>query len=212
MAVAMLRPVIAKQDFTYRDYVALPEDGTRWEIIDGELYMMAAPHPAHQWIQTELSNRLYNFLKNRRCRVFTAPFDVAFAFKKEKTDDIKNVVQPDIIVFCGSPKSKDLGGRRIPDIAIEILSPSSGNIDRIKKFQLYQQAGIKEYWLVDGAIESIEVYSHDGKAFIRHGSYSATDTVTSAVLEGFEFAASEVFPTEEEHEYLEWLKVDRSQI
>ena len=183
--------------YTYRDYLNMPDDGNRWEIIDGVPYMMAAPHPRHQMISSTLSGELYSYLKGRRCQVFYAPFDVRLAIHGEKTDDdIINTVQPDIVVYCNPFAIDDLGSKVPPDVAVEILSPSSAKMDRVRKFHLYEKAGVKEYWLVDGTHKQIDVYLHDGYKFQPKVSYGIGDTLNTTVLDGFSVELSDVFSVE----------------
>ena len=183
--------------YTYRDYLNMPDDGNRWEIIDGVPYMMAAPNTQHQKILTRVFLRIGVFLEGKLCQVFPAPYDVRFPiYNEEKDDDVTNTVQPDISVFCDPSAIDEKGGKLPPDIAVEILSPSSTKMDRIRKFQLYEKAGVKEYWIVDGTNENIEVHLHDGYKFLSKKRYSIGDTLASTVLEGFSIEVSDVFPDE----------------
>jgi len=189
--------------YTYRDYLNMPDDGNRWEIIDGVPYMMAAPNTQHQRIFTKIFKRFANFLEGKRCEVFPAPYDIRLPIYDEKRDDdITNIVQPDITVFCDPSAIDEKGGKLPPDIAIEILSPSSAKMDRIRKFWLYEMAGVKEYWIVDGANKNIEVYLHNGDKFQSKELYCIGDTLASSVLEGFELEISDVFPDEEVVAYI----------
>lgn len=185
--------------YTYRDYLRMPDDGNRWEIIDGVPYMMAAPNTRHQELIGRVFNRLYNFLEGRRCRVFVSPFDVRMAVYDENDDDVINIVQPDIVVYCNQLGVDAKGGRAAPDIAIEILSPSSTKMDRFRKFRLYEKAGVKEYWIIDGENEFVEVYIHDGSKFLAKTDYAENDIITSTVLEGFKIEASDIFFTPDEN-------------
>ena len=180
--------------YTYRDYLHTPDDGTRWEIVDGVPYMMAAPNTRHQTISMKLSGRLFNFLDGKRCRVFHAPFDVRLSLYNEKDEDATNVVQPDIVVYCNDLGTDEKGGRTAPDIAIEILSPSSLEMDKIRKFKLYEQAGVKEYWIVDAQNEYVEIYIHDGERFSPMFHYDKDEpTITSTILEGFKITTDDIF-------------------
>ena len=134
-----------KLKYTYSDY-CLWDDGKRWELIDGVPYEMSpAPTRKHQEISGALLNQLYNFLKNKPCEVYAAPFDVRL--NADEDDDI--VVQPDIVVVCDRSKLDDKGCKGAPDLVIEILSPASMRMDSIIKPEKYRQAGVREYWMVD---------------------------------------------------------------
>ena len=181
-----------EQMYTYRMYCEI-DDGNRYEIIDGVPYMMAAPFRQHQRIQIRIASRLHNYLEGKPCEVFAAPFDVRLAVYGELGDDMINVVQPDIVVYCDDSKHDERGGIAAPDIAIEILSPSSAKNDKHRKFNLYEKAGVKEYWLVDGANEVIDVYVLDGEKFVHEAILQKGDTLTSSVIEGLEMDVAGIF-------------------
>jgi len=178
---------------TYQDYLNIPEDGKRREIIDGRIYMMAAPRQRHQLTLMRLSSDIHNFLKRRRCRVFPAPFDVRLPLKRENSKTATNVVQPDITVFCNPSNLDERGGKGAPDIAVEILSKSSIHMDKLKKFNLYNEAGVKEYWMVDGDSGIVEIFIHDGVNYSQRLCFGDGDTITSTVLEGLEIPTATIF-------------------
>lgn len=115
------------EKYTYGDYVKW-SDKERWELIDGTAYnMCAASNTSHQVISMKLSYLFYDYLKDKTCQVFAAPFDVRLGDYKSQSDiDIPTVVQPDISVICDPEKIDDAGGKGAPDLIIEILSPSTG--------------------------------------------------------------------------------------
>ena len=199
MAVAMFRHE-ERHDYTYRDYLNMPDDGNRWEIIHGVPYMMEVPSFLHQWILGELLNKFYNFLEDRRCCALPAPLDLRLPLYGENDEDTTNIVQPDISVYCNF-KNLDEIGRILPTLVVEIMSPSSAKMDRYRKHRLYQLAGIPEYWLVDPKDELIEVFVHDGKTYKRKAFYDAQNdaysVAISTALPGFEVAVAEIFPGEE---------------
>ncbi len=139
--------------YTEEDYYNLPED-VRAELIDGRIYYQAAPSRQHQTILSELHIAIGNYLKSKKgsCRVFPAPFAVKL-FK-----DRKNIVEPDISVICDRDKLTDRGCTGAPDWIIEIVSPGSSSHDYIRKLNLYADAGVREYWIVDPRTEKITVY------------------------------------------------------
>jgi len=180
-------------DYTYSDYMQMPDDGNRWEIVHGVPYMMAAPSTKHQRASSKLSRRLGTFLEGRRCEVFTSPFDVRLPLYNEKDEDVTNIVQPDIVVYCNPSGFDEKGGKGAPDLVVEILSPSSAIMDRFRKFRLYELAGVKEYWIVDAESESVEVYVHDGVKFSPKMHFGKGDRAASAVMEGFSVDVMDVF-------------------
>ena len=125
--------------FTYKEYCSWPED-ERWELIDGIAYNMSpAPSSKHQRISGYLYTGLSNFLKQKSCEVFSAPFDVMLPnFPIENEEEIDTIVQPDISVICNPTKIVDRGCLGAPDLIVEILSPSTSKKDLNEKFQLYR--------------------------------------------------------------------------
>ena len=178
--------------YTYKMYCEMPDDGNRYEIIDGVPYAMAAPGRRHQTVLREIFGRLFNYLQGKPCEVFVAPFDIRLALYGEPEDEEINVVQPDIVVFCDENKVDEKGGKGAPDIAIEILSPSSARNDRYRKHSIYEKAGVREYWIVDAANRTVEVFVlQDGK-FALSALLQESDILTSTVLEGLEISLSDV--------------------
>jgi Uma2 family endonuclease len=161
-----------KAMLTYHDYVALPDDGRRYEILDGELNVTAAPNRAHQWVILRLAVALHAYVTSQRLgEIYTAPFDVILA---ETT-----IVQPDIIFVANERLTifSDRGVDGAPTLAIEVLSPSTAHVDRGKKLQLYARYGIPYYWVVDAGRRSIDVYRLTQGAFGTPDAFS--DELTS---------------------------------
>ena len=179
------------QKYTYSDYCQW-DDGARWELIEGIPYAMSpAPTRRHQKIASNLHGQVFNFLRGKTCEVYHAPFDV----RLNADGDDDTVVQPDISVICDRFKLDDQGCIGAPDLIIEILSPSTANKDRIKKFLLYQKAGVKEYWIVDPETESVQVHLLNEKGqyvtFVYENENETTIPVN--VLAGLEINLKEVF-------------------
>ncbi|MFZ2959201.1 MAG: Uma2 family endonuclease [Candidatus Ozemobacteraceae bacterium] len=183
-----------KRLFTYGDYVNWPDD-ERWEIIDGVPYdMTPAPNRLHQEISGNLFNQIRNFLEDKSCKVYDAPFDVRLPDKNEKDEDVLTVVQPDIVVVCDQEKLDDKGCRGSPDLAIEIISPFTSRKDQMEKFELYERHNVKEYWIVhpDGRFVSVYILT-DGK-YPTPKQYSEEDKLPVNVLPGLEINLAKVFP------------------
>ena len=145
--------------WTYADYLAWPDD-ERWEIIDGEAYNMSpAPSRLHQEISGKLFGSFYEYLKGKKCKLYAAPFDVRLPDLAGLTDEkIETVVQPDIVIICDRTKLDERGCIGAPDIVVEILSPATSGYDLKVKYQLYQQHGVKEYWIIHPAEQTLLVY------------------------------------------------------
>lgn len=169
--------------YSFADYLNWPE-GERWEIIDGTAYMKAAPSPAHQLISSELNRQFANYLQGKSCRVYPAPFCVRLINGDEKNnEDIKKVVEPDITIVCDKVKIDDKGCNGAPDLIIEIISPSSIKNDRVIKFNKYEMAGVKEYWIVepDGKIVSVFVLQENGR-YGRPDVYTEEDKIKVSIF------------------------------
>ena len=177
----------AKTKFTYEDYARTPE-GERYELMDGELIMAAAPNMAHQHTQANLGVEFYGFVRdNDLGSVYFAPTDVYLS----DTD----VVQPDLIFFSKERAYIRTGKniRGAPDIVVEILSPSTSAYDWGYKKDLYARYGVKEYWLTDPyARQIIVMVLRDGRYEIV-GVYREDDTLRSPTLAGFELDLARVF-------------------
>lgn len=182
-----------KERYSYADYLKWAE-GERIELIDGEIFNMSpAPSRKHQQILRELTTVFSNYLRDKDCEVFFAPFDVRLLSENKKNDDINNVVQPDLSIICDQEKLDDKGCNGAPDLIIEILSPSSVKLDRWKKYQLYEKAGVKEYWLVDPNNESVEVHYLVGERYQFKGVFTKEDTVSTQVLSELEIELNQIF-------------------
>ena len=150
--------------YTEEDYYNLPEN-VRAELIDGQIYYMAAPSRIHQEILMFLSKTIANYIDSKKgpCKVYPAPFAV-----KLFSDDDKNVVEPDISVICDPNKLTDRGCTGAPDWIVEIVSPSNSSHDYIRKLNLYADAGVREYWIVNPKDQSVWVY------FLEQDNFKAT--------------------------------------
>lgn len=173
--------------FTYQDYLHLPDDGKRYQIIDGELYMVPSPIPYHQTISINIERILYEYTKKQGGRVLHAPCDVVLT-------NI-DVVQPDI--FFISPerldiiKEKNIQGA--PDLVVEILSSYSEKIDKISKAKLYARFGVKEYWIVNPDKKEVTVLNLKGGGYKSQGDFDIKDSFESKLLKGLTVEVSEIF-------------------
>jgi Uma2 family endonuclease len=176
--------------WTYADYKEWElKPGERYELIYGEAYAVAAPNTEHQTISMTLSGELYNFLKGKKCRVFAAPFDVRLFYEEDESDD--TVVQPDLAVVCDPAKLGKEGCRGAPDLVVEILSPSNSVIETLRRLRVYQEAGVRECWVIDPEKQIVMIYSLAGQ--YRARELGAEDTAASDILPGLEIPLAGVF-------------------
>lgn len=146
--------LVQLKSYTEEDYYSLPED-VRAELIDGKFYDMAAPSRIHQEMLSFLNTEINLYIRSKKgnCKVYPAPFAVKLFTNHDKT-----IVEPDISVICDPKKLTYRGCSGAPDWIIEIISPSTASHDYIRKLNLYADAGVKEYWIVNPMEHSVYVY------------------------------------------------------
>jgi Uma2 family endonuclease len=177
--------------YTYADYKAWElDEGERYELIGGEAYAMSAPNDFHQAISAELTRQFANFLHGKPCKVRAAPYDVRLFYQEDESDD--TVVQPDLAVICDEKRRGDEGGRGAPDLIVEILSPSNTSEEYVRKFNLYLEAGVREYWVVAPKSKTVQVFVLENDAY-KGTVYHSSATVPSEVLIGLSITLSDVF-------------------
>jgi Uma2 family endonuclease len=180
----------AQGSWTYEDYCRIPDDGKRYEVIRGVLYVSPAPRTRHQRVIANLFNALFNFVTARQLgEVLTSPIDVLLP-------GLASPVQPDIL-FVSRERARIVEEKYLadaPDLVVEVLSPSNPRHDRKTKFEVYAEAGVREYWIVDPDERSIEVHSLEGRAWRLDGRHGPEAAARSRVLAGFEVAVAKVCP------------------
>jgi Uma2 family endonuclease len=181
----------APTKMTYQDLLRLPEDLLRHELIEGEHIVSAAPTLRHQRVAFHLAFAISAFVRPRALgEVFMAPVDVLLSQR--------DVVEPDVL-FVSKTNATRLRERHVegaPDLAIEVLSPSSARIDRVKKLRLYERHGVREYWVADPAGETLEVFRRTDAGRLAHRatlSHAAGDVLETPLLAGLRIALSEIF-------------------
>ncbi|WP_286887425.1 Uma2 family endonuclease [Aneurinibacillus sp. UBA3580] len=193
MSDATLSRFDSNRRYTYADYLNWTND-ERWELVDGVPYAMSpAPSRKHQEVLGELSRQFANYLVGKPCRSYIAPFDVRL-FAEDKSDEqIVNVVQPDLTVVCDDSKLDDRGCKGTPDLVVEILSPATGKQDRWLKYKLYERVGVKEYWIVDPLLQTVEVFILDDERYILSGVFGNKDMLRVTLFEDLEIDLRLVF-------------------
>ena len=170
--------------YTIEDIYNLPED-ERAELIDGQIYYMAPTTFKHQTLVLELSTVINHYIKSKKgsCKVVPAPFAVFL------TKDNKTYVEPDISVICDKSKITEQGCMGTPDWIIEIVSPSSKQMDYHTKLFKYRNTGVREYWIVDPMKNRIIVYNFESKETLE---YTFDDTLKVGIYEDFYINFAEI--------------------
>jgi Uma2 family endonuclease len=150
--------------YTYSDYLSW-QFQERVELIRGRLFPMSpAPNTLHQRVSRELSLRIFTYFNQSTCQAFSAPFDVRLPVSLKK-GQLTTVVQPDLCVICDPAKIDEQGCNGAPDLIVEILSPGNTKREMREKYQVYEESGVREYWLVHPLDREVRVYvlNQDGK-------------------------------------------------
>jgi Uma2 family endonuclease len=188
MAIAIVHTPKNLDVFTYEDYLQLPDNGKRYEIIEGELYMSPAPTLGHQRAVRRFLNAIENFLEeNPIGEVFPTPTDIILS-------DI-DVLQPDI-VFISKAKIDRLTHENIqgaPDLVIEVLSPYTEKRDRTVKLKAYTKYGVVEYLMANQEQEALEVWRRKGKKLVYHALLDKIQTFTTPLLPALEIPLKKIF-------------------
>lgn len=173
----------------YEDYLRLPDDDKRYEIINGVLYVANAPGYDHQFTVGEITFHLQLFIRQQKLGVIlNAPFEVHLS-------ETSRPVQPDIL-FLNHAQQPTPGTQvftGVPTLIVEVISPGSIRLDRRVKFDAYEQAGVSEYWLADPKTRSVEVYVLSNGEYALFGQFTDDELITSKVLEGLTIKTSLLF-------------------
>jgi Uma2 family endonuclease len=180
--------------YTYADYMSW-KFKERLELFRGKIFKMGAPNTQHQVVSMKLSYKLYGYLQNKECRAFVAPFDIRLPVKNRKKDnEITTVVQPDVCVVCDAAKVDARGVCGAPDLVVEILSPGNSKKELRIKYELYEDAGVREYWVVNPTEENLAVFllGEEGK-FGLAKMYTGGDWLDAVTVPGFGIDVNEIF-------------------
>ncbi len=169
--------------YSYGDYLTWNDD-ERWELIDGIAYAMRpSPSPKHQEIFGIIFNAMFNYLQDKKCKVYSSPLDVRFQEKNKKDDQVFTVLQPDILVVCDPAKIDDRGCVGPPDLIVKILSPSSSHRDTKQKCQVYEKHGVIEYWIVYPPERIIEIFYLDNdEKYREYATYRFDDAIQGRIF------------------------------
>jgi len=180
--------------YSYADYLQWTFED-RLELIKGKIFKMTpAPASAHQRISMIIANEMYNNLKGKSCEVYYAPFDVRLPRKGEDDDkNIFTVVQPDICVICDPAKIDTRGCTGAPDIVVEILSPGNNQKELKNKYDVYEESGVLEYWIISPQDKTFLKYTLTDTKYQPSKLMTMGDIITSPILPGFELNLDTVF-------------------
>lgn len=185
-------------EYSYADYLKWKFE-ERVELIKGKIMKMTAPNRKHQDVSRELMHIITSFLKYKNCKAYNAPFDVRLPLtNKSINEEIITVVQPDICIICDTSKLDDKGCIGAPDLVIEILSPGNSKKEIRLKYEVYEEAGVKEYWIINPVEENVAVLvlSDDGK-FDGAKLYATGDIIQSNAITGLAVNLSDIFQNNE---------------
>ncbi len=170
------------RSFTYADYQHW-DDGQRWELIDGEAYAMSpAPVVDHQTVVGEVFRQVANALHGQPCKPMLSPLDVLLPVSQEANDDVTTTVQPDVLIVCDPSKIERKCVRGAPDFILEVVSPGHASYDHVRKRRRYEQAGVRELWLVDPAERVLWVYVLEEGAYRSVSVQELLGTTPLAIL------------------------------
>ncbi|MEJ6949502.1 Uma2 family endonuclease [Natronospora cellulosivora (SeqCode)] len=188
---------LTRKKITYDEYMEIVDSSDqRFELIDGEIYLLASPSFNHQVVVNEISGIFYNFFKDKNCHSLSAPLDIRLFGFATKFEEDPNVVQPDIVVVCDEDNIDEKGRYiGIPTLIVEVLSPSTQSKDMTAKLQLYKKSGISEYWIVDIEKKRILQYIFSEKEIEDYKIIEDKKTITSCSFEGLNVSLEDIFRT-----------------
>jgi Uma2 family endonuclease len=177
--------------YSYSDYL-MWQFQDRVELIKGFIMKMSpAPSMSHQKVSNNLSGCFYENFKRKPCSVFQAPFDVRLPIKSAKKDS--TVVQPDLCVICDEDKLDEKGCNGSPDLMVEIISPNNSKHDIHTKFNLYKEAGVIEYWIIEPYDKILLVYTLKDNQYIGLPPQTEGENIKSPLFPDLQIALEDVF-------------------
>ena len=182
--------------YSYADYLKW-NFRERIELLLGKVFRMSpAPGTTHQKVSIRLSTIIFNWFEEHNCEVFAAPFDVRLPKRNDETDQQTfTVVQPDLCIICDLEKLDERGCKGAPDLVVEILSPGNTSKEMDLKFKIYEEAGVKEYWMLEPNDKAAFVYvlNEEGK-YIGLPPITVDHTIQSPTFPGLNVALKKIFP------------------
>ena len=189
----LLADLDMNKTYTYADYFKWRFE-ERVELIRGRIFKMSpAPNRKHQVLSGDIFNKFYNFLEGKECEVYSAPFDVRLPRRSKEDKDIITVLQPDICVICDPAKLDDRGCVGAPDLVVEILSPGNNSKELKNKYEIYEESGVSEYWVVSPQDQTLIIYTLTGGSYRASRLMVAGDIAASEALPGFRLDLASLF-------------------
>ncbi len=199
--ITSLSQLDLKRTYTYADYLTWKIDQAL-ELLRGKIRLMSAPNRQHQKLSWRLTVIFDNQFKHHRCEAYAAPFDVRLYDRNKslKADrDIFTVVQPDLCVVCDLEKLDDRGCLGAPDLVVEILLPGNSAKEMRDKKAIYEEAGVREYWIVDPERATVTRFNlEDDACYSRPLIFVNDENMPSEIFPDFELPLSELFPVLED--------------
>lgn len=176
---------------SYEEFLIMTTNSDeRYELINGQIYVMESPLYPHQYAVTEMLSIMSNWFRDKKCSPLVAPFDVTLI---KEANNI-SVVQPDILVICDKEKINKKGKYKgVPTLVVEILSKSTRGKDMVTKLNLYMETGVKEYWMVDTDKKQLTRYMFEANKLDNDTVYTGEDIVESTFFEGLALKLSDIF-------------------
>jgi len=186
-------PVTDYGIYSYADYLTWTMD-EMVELIKGKIFKMnAAPKRIHQKVSLKVAIKLYNFLEGKTCEVYEAPFDVRLPVKSKMNEAIFTVVQPDICVICDKSKLDDAGCIGAPDLIVEILSKGNNKKELVNKYEVYEESGVHEYWIIHPEEQTLLIYTLVNGSYQPSRLFTNGDIVKSKIISGFKLNLNDIF-------------------
>jgi Uma2 family endonuclease len=195
MPINKLSQLDLSKRYSYADYLTW-QFSERVELLKGFISKMApGPSYHHQSSHRDLFGMMYLFFLNKKCEIFSAPFDVRLfdAHKSTNDKDVFTVVQPDILVVCDKNKIDEKGIVGAPDLIIEIVSPGNSKREMKSKYELYEQNGVKEYWIVNTLEKQIHQFFLVENKYQLVKIYFDEDTIESKLFKGLKILLNNIF-------------------
>lgn len=190
MAITDINQLDHSKAYNFKDYLSW-KISERLELLKGYIHLMSpAPSSGHQVVSTNIFQEFAIFFNKKPCKVFSAPFDVYLPTVSGKG---QTVLQPDLCIICDSVKIEKKGCVGSPDLIVEILSPGNSRKEVKDKFEIYQEAELKEYWVVYPAEQVLQVYILENKIFKALPPFTPGDIYQSITLPGFEIEVEKIF-------------------